>query len=273
MNTRERPSDPFAGRFDRPVFLLTSDQDWAPDWAVDVLLADTLGRGVPLHLFLTNASPAVDAARNEAGLTTGIHPNFLPGSSHGSTPEDVIRHCMPLAPGARTFRCHSFFENTAVLGKLFAAGFRVDSNLGLFGQPGLVPLFHCTGLLRFPVFFEDDVFYNLAGPALDLRPLEARLFSPGLKVINVHPSLIGLNAPSQAFYDGQRAQIYGAGGRPSVHVGRGSRSVLRDLIDTVHAGGHRFESFEALAGECARRALDPRGAGLYDWGVRSWAGT
>ena len=268
-------ADPFGGRFDRPVFLLTSDQDWAPEWAVDTLFEDTLGHGIPLHLFQTNASHAVQAASAGTGLTIGIHPNFLPGSSHGSTPDDVIRHCVALAPGAATFRCHTFFENTAVLGRLFASGFRVDSNLGLFGQPNLVPLFHCTGILRLPVFFEDDVFYNLSGPALDLEPLRARLFSPGLKVINVHPSLIGLNAPSQAYYDGQRAQLYGAGGSASPFQGRGSRDVLRNLIAAVRAGGHQFESFEAVAAECAAQAQAhaARDAGLYGWGARSWAGT
>jgi hypothetical protein len=264
--------DPFAARFDEPVFVVTADQDWAPDWALEVLLDETVGRGVPLHLFVTNASDLVTKASTLPGFTTGIHPNFLAGSSHGSTADDVIRHCLALVPAATTFRCHCFFESTPVLGKLFASGLTVDSNLGLFAQPGLVPLQHCTGLLRFPVFFEDDVFFNLAGPELDLGPLRRRLLAPGLKVVNVHPSLVGLNAPSGAYYDGQRGALFAGVGTPVVHGGRGTRVVLRELIDTVLEAGHRFESFQAIADECSTQIAGAREPGLYDWRSRSWAG-
>ena len=265
-------SHPWWGElFDRPLFVFTADQDWAPEWAIEALLDATVLQDVPLHLFLTNPSPAVQAAAADSRLTLGIHPNFLPGSTHGATPEAVIASCMALAPGADTFRCHSFFEYTRVLGMLFASGFRADSNLGLFGQPALVPLVHCTGLLRFPVFFEDDVFLNLADGGLSLAPLAAGARAPGLKIINVHPSLIGLNAPSQAYYDGMRARLFGdPGARADAHAGRGARGVLGELIELARASGE-IMSFPDLV----RRSFDAlaaAGVDLYAWGRRAWSG-
>lgn len=264
-------TDLWGGRFREPVFVLTGDQDWAPDWALQAMLDETIGAGVPLHLFVTNRSPVLDTA-NDPALTRGIHPNFLPGSSHGGTPEAVIAHCLELVDRPTTVRCHSFFENTPVLGKLFANGLRADSNLGLFGQGGLVPLIHCTGLLRFPVFFEDDVFFNLADGALSLEPLRSALFSPGLKILNFHPSLVGLNAPSQGHYDAARSELFGPASGPHLEFGgRGTRTILRELVAMIRAGGASFVSFESLAREVLAGLERTRGMTLYEWGRRSWA--
>ena len=261
----------WAARFRGPVFVLTADQDWAPDWALAALLDDTVRDGVPLHLFVTSRSPVVDEAP-EPGLTLGIHPNFLPGSTHGDTADAVITHCQALAPEATTFRCHSFHENSRVLGKLFARGFRADSNLGLFAQAGIVPLFHCTGLLRFPVFFEDDVFFGLAGPGLSLGPLRKALFAPGIKILSFHPTLVGLNAPSQEYYDSRRARLTERrDGDSALEFGaRGTRTILRELIREIRSSGCEFLPFPDLVSESQALIERHRGSGLYEWGRRSW---
>jgi hypothetical protein len=265
-------SHPWWGElFDHPVFVFSADQDWAPEWAIEALLDATIRQDIPLHLFLTNDSPAVRAAAAGSRLTLGIHPNFLPGSTHGATPEAVIASCMALAPGADTFRCHSFFEYTRVLGMLYASGFRADSNLGLFAQPGLVPLIHCTGLLRFPVFFEDDVFFNLADADLSLAPLAGSARTAGLKIVNVHPSLIGLNAPSQGYYDDMRARLFGdPGSPPAAYAGRGVRHVLGELIELARASGE-ITSFPDIVRR-SFNALSAAGVDLYAWGRRAWSG-
>ena len=45
-----------------PVFVLTSDQDWAPEWAIATFLEKVKKWGQPLHVFRTNPSAALDAA-------------------------------------------------------------------------------------------------------------------------------------------------------------------------------------------------------------------
>ncbi len=260
----------WGSRFQEPVFVLTADQDWAPEWAVQTLLDESVAQGVPLHLFVTNQSQMVQRASRDFRLTLGIHPNFMPGSSHGRTVDEVIRHCGALVPGATTFRCHSFHEDTRLLASLFARGYRADSNAGLFLQSHLQPMLHCTGLLRMPVFFEDDVFYNLAGADLSLGPLEARLFTPGLKIINVHPALVGANAPSQEFYDANRERLFAAGGEPVRYQGRGVRHVLQELLARIRAAGAELLSFPELVAQSASLVEAGRGETLYAWGRRPW---
>lgn len=259
--------DPIWGdRFRDPVFVFTADQDWAPEWAVKATLRETLSQDVPLHLFVTNPSRAVEEANVDPRLSLGIHPNFLPGSSHGATVDEVIHHCGELVPDALTFRCHSFFEHTPALAALFARGYRADSNLGLFGQACLQPMLHCTGLLRFPVFFEDDVFYNLAGPDLSLKPLEPRLFTPGLKVLNFHPALVGANIPSQREYDASRSRLFAPEAEPLEYENRGVRDVLRELIARIRTAGAEVISFPLLVAQVDELVQTGRSDALYAWG-------
>lgn len=256
----------FESFLDQPVFALTSDQDWAPDWALESLLGVTVEQGLPLHVFVTNASPALESER--ADLTLGIHPNFQPGSSHGEGADDVIRACLDLVPAASTFRTHGYFENTAVLRKLVAQGLRADSNLLTFLQPGLRPLLHGTGLLRFPVVFEDDVFLEWAGPDLSLAQASELLLTPGLKVLNFHPALVGLNAPSVEYYDRMRPALR-SGSPVAAYEGRGAKTILLELIHEVTTDGFRFISFPSLVDQALTSVEEFLPGGLYGWGSGS----
>ena len=71
--------------WERPVFALTADQDWAPAWASEQLLAVVATLGMPLHVFRTNPCPVLDDAFAQGRITQGWHPNFLPGSDHGDS--------------------------------------------------------------------------------------------------------------------------------------------------------------------------------------------
>ena len=260
----------WAERFAEPVFALTADQDWAPEWAIERFLAYVREERVPVHVFTTNPSAALGETRGDGGVTLGAHPNFGPGSTQGSTPEKVIATCRSLVPDARTFRSHSYAEDAKTLSLLLDAGFETDSNLCLFLQPNVVPLLHATGLLRLPVFLDDDSLLLWdSGGELDLEPMRTALATPGLKILNFHPTLFALNAPSAAHYEASRASIYGT---PAAEVapyeGRGIADVLREVIETIRSAGHALRSFEEIADEAWRdlRALpDPA---LYGWAAR-----
>jgi hypothetical protein len=240
--------------------VLTGDQDWAPDWALSEMLAIAESEGVPFHLFVTNSSPSI--AQTAAGVTLGLHPNFLPGSTHGASEDAVIDATLALVPDARSFRCHSFVESTQILRKLVARGLFADSNLLAFLQPGLTPIVHGAGLLRFPVFLEDDVFLQWAGSEISTRQLTRLLCTPGIKVLNFHPSLVALNAPSLAYYDAQRPALYGPGNvRAERFQGGGAQSVLRTVISEVRRAGFDFTSFpELVDAACGELPED-----LYSW--------
>jgi hypothetical protein len=259
--------NPFAEFLDGPIFVLTGDQDWAPDWALSAMLEIVAAHDVPLHLFVTNESPAL-ASRRPTNMTTGIHPNFMAGSTHGTSAEAIIDFCLGLVPDANTFRSHAFSENSHILLNLASRGFVADSNLVTFLQPRLVPVIHGAGLLRFPVFLEDDVFLWWASPDLQLTALTSLLFSPGLKVFNFHPSLVGINTPSVDYTDLRRPLLYGSADAQTPiepYAGRGVATLLVDLIDAIRGAGFDFTPFPQLVSR-ARACLD-RGLpdGLYRW--------
>ena len=248
----------------KPTFVLTGDQDWAPEWALAATLALAESEGVPFHLFATNASPSITGPATN--LTLGIHPNFLPGSTHGETDDAVIDSCQKLVPDASSFRCHAFCENTYIIRKLVARGFTADSNLLAFLQPGLVPIMHGAGLLRFPVFLEDDVFLEWASPDLDTSQATHLLCTPGIKILNFHPSLVALNAPSFAYYDSRRKMLFGAADTQIERfAGRGVETILRDLIAVIREAGYDFTSFPSLVDA----AYDAVPDDLYTWPGRS----
>lgn len=253
-------SDLWAGLCERPVYALTSDQDWAPEWALECLLEHARTAGTPLHVFRTNPSPALDAAAAAGEITQGWHPNFLPGSTHGSTPEEVLASCRELVPKARSARSHCFREDTLTLRALAVAGIAVDSQPATLFQGGLVPLLHESGLVRLPVFFEDDLFFRWLAPALDLAPVLATLGTPGLKVLNVHATFFACNVPSDAFYAQVRERVFGSEGPAAgvVHSGRGTADALRELTAAVHATGARFTSFEQLVSDVLARVAAHR---------------
>jgi hypothetical protein len=252
--------------YNSPVFVLTADQDWAPEWAMAAFLEETRALGVPLHVFATNPSPTL-ATRVDA-FSLGAHPNFLPGSTQGSSVEEVIAYCRRLVPEATTFRCHSFYEDTPTLRRLASHGFVADSNLGLFCQPGLCPLLHCSGLLRFPIYFEDDVFAAFAGPSLSLEPLKASLFSPGLKIFNFHPVWVARNVSSPSHYASLRTDLYGErrAERAEPSPGPGIRDVLRDLVSSVSSAGGHFLPFPAVVAAAFSHLAQTRPPYLYGWG-------
>jgi hypothetical protein len=248
-----------------PTFVLTGDQDWAPDWALEAMLELAAGEEVPLHLFVTNESPALRSARSTC-VSLGIHPNFLPGSTQGRTEDEIISNCLELVPGATSFRCHAYHENSRILSKLVDYGLIAGSTPLCFLQPGLLPLIQGTGLLRFPVVLEDDIFLRWAQPSLDTALALRLMLTPGIKVLDFHPALVALNAPNLDYYNAHRDCLYGgAEHRCDRYPGRGVATVLTELIKAVKAAGHRFVSFTSVVDRAygALRAEFP--AGLYGW--------
>src|ERR1700674_614649 len=82
---------------DAPI--LTLDVDWAPDFMVEPLVDALLGAGVRSTWFVTHPSKAIDRMRHHPELfELGVHPNFLPGSSHGSTTAAVLKTCLEMFP-------------------------------------------------------------------------------------------------------------------------------------------------------------------------------
>jgi len=184
--------------------LLTIDVDWAPDWAIASVREFLQAAGVRATWFVTHDSPEVRHLLAEASLfEVGWHPNFLPGSTQGGSPEEVLAYCAALAPHARAMRTHGLFQSTPLLAQVRASTMiRIDSSQVLLGQPSLRAHAFPTPagpMWRIPIWWEDDLESLQPVPdyALGFRLTTA---SPGVRVLNFHPIHIVLDSFSGATY-------------------------------------------------------------------------
>ncbi|MBI1861515.1 MAG: hypothetical protein HYR96_11415 [Deltaproteobacteria bacterium] len=232
-----------------PVYCFTSDIEWAPEWAIREMLSFFRDRSIPLTPFSTHHSMALKEffPGKENERRVGLHPNFLMPSSHGKNPTEVIETVCALWPKAQGFRSHCFYEDSRTLRDLASRGFLYDSNLALHLQPLCTPLFHHTGIIRFPVFWEDDVHFTREAE-LDFHRLQRHFDSPGLKVINIHPLIFCLNAPTLDYYTQRKFlnQEHGELWRKEVYPGRGIRTFVEEMLKNTRTKNYRSEYLHDL---------------------------
>lgn len=182
---------------------ITIDIDWVPDFIIDDVASRLVAAGVRATWFVTHASPAVDRLRHHPALfELGIHPNFLPNSSHGAAPAEVLAHCMRLVPDALSMRTHSLVQSTPLLIDVVTlTPVRIDTSLYVPGQDGLRPsplVIPGGTLVRLPFCWEDDLEMYQPEPNWDLA---SRMASRrGLRIVNFHPVHIALNSAMLAPY-------------------------------------------------------------------------
>jgi len=226
--------------------LLTFDVDWAADFMIDAIAAEMIEREVQSTWLITHASPAVDRLRARPDLfELGIHPNFLDGSSHGSTVAEILRTCMDIVPEATTMRSHALVQSSPILAHVIeSTPIRCDSSILLPAASNLAPVGfpHAEGpLVRVPYFWEDDIEMIRSPPRWSL---DGGAKAPGLRVFDFHPALVYLNAVDAGPYQSLKA----LGPLPAVseqvaaglvHDGAGPRTLFLEIADRLAEEGSR----------------------------------
>jgi hypothetical protein len=238
----------------------TTDIEWSPDWAIRDLYELADEHGVPLTPFLTHRSPYLaQRLMEDNAADVGLHPNFLPGSTHGSTVDEVITTTKALWPDAVSFRSHCFYDDTRMLRRMAERGFRYDSNLFAFLQPMLAPLRTVAETVRLPVFWEDDVHSGVGLP-WEIGSLRASFDGPGLKIVIVHPVRVALNVPDEGFAASHRRldSDLDVDARAEAHRGKGTRTFLAELFEWASAGGRRAVRLRDLYEEAVERGIGSR---------------
>ena len=216
----------------KPAFCFTSDIDWAPESMIKETLNIFLEQEIPLTPFITHHSKTI--AKHYKGSYAkyvGLHPNFLSDSTQGTNFKEIISNLMNLWPDTKCFRSHSFFDNSLITKEFYDRGFKYDSNLCLHLQPYLVPLQHASGLLRFPVFFEDDS-YAMREQVWDLSHIVDLLKTPGLKIFNFHPIHVSLNTPNMNYYESVKKDA-NKNWRNLIYKKQGVHTFLIELLQFV----------------------------------------
>jgi hypothetical protein len=230
-------------------FVLTSDLDWASEDCVADFLQIAGRFSIKPTMFVTHDSAIVRRAAASGLAELGIHPNFLPGSDHGKDPAAVMDFVQRLAPKAIAMRAHRYIDAPEISAQLAARGLTIDSNACRHLATGIAPEILPSGLLRLPVFFEDDIHW-MEGGGWSFATYRDAFLAPGLKILNFHPFFVALNAPDAAFYQRHKQYIKSLAGEQAKHLrhrGAGARSFLMEAIAAVLDGGHRFVSLGELA--------------------------
>ena len=213
--------------------VVTLDLDWAPDEAIAATAALLVEREVPATWFITHASPAVERLR-EQGFELGIHPNLLPGSTHGSTTGEVLDHCMALVPDATAMRTHALVQSTPILTEVLdRTPIRLDVSLFLPRARNVERVAHTwrgRTLVRVPYVWEDDI--ELENGTLG-DGLDELLAAPGLKVFDFHPAHVFLNSTSMDAYRRVSQGLPNVDLAPHVEEGYGVAVVFRELLDRI----------------------------------------
>lgn len=218
---------------------ITLDLDWAPDFVIDHAADQLLSRQVKATWFVTHDSPAVERLRCHPELfELGIHPNFLPGSTHGSDSAQVLRHCSALVPNARSVRTHGLVQTSNLLEQIVKeTGITIDVSLFLPHAPNLQPVDYYwddgVRMLRIPYFWEDDFEMVRPGPCWHVEGLLG--CDTGVRIFDFHPIHIYLNSANLEPYRmlkrfGRLSEISEAQAESCVQTGTGTGSFFRELI-------------------------------------------
>lgn len=173
----------------------TMDTDWCHEEILQFALHLFHRRALPCTVFATGAYAGLrelDAARFEVG----VHPNFNGVASGGC--EGKLRELRGLYPRARGVASHAMASSTPLLDLFKQQGFEYDRNLLCYKTAGAQPFRHYNGLLRLPVFWEDDIWFG-SEPGARFAPdlLSGECFR---LIFNFHPIHLFMNTASAEHY-------------------------------------------------------------------------
>jgi hypothetical protein len=227
--------------------LITLDVDWAPDFAIEAVAKTLIDGRVKATWFVTHLSPAIENLRNFPELfELGIHPNFLPESTHGNTPRQVLEHLQAIVPEAVSVRTHSLVQSGPLLQMIIESNLKTDVSLFLPGMEYIQPFeFHLKGknLFRIPYFWSDDYEMGQISPCWQLSPLKQ---VKGLKVMNFHPINIYLNVTNPEIYTDLKtsvpslAELTASVGESFVEKGEGPGTMFKQVVDYLARAGDSF---------------------------------
>ena len=239
---------------DEPVYCFTSDIDWASEAVMKEYFDIINPLKINPTLFVTHHSENIELNFKNSKIERGLHPNFMNGSSHGNSFFDVAETCIKFAPEAYGFRSHRAFDLTDIthlMSKKY--NFKYVSHQITIFQPLIKPILHESGLINFPVFFEDGThLYNQLD--LNFKKYQDLFHKPGIKIISFHPMNFILNSPNikymRSIKDSMSRELYNTISIQSINrfknTKTGIRNTVLDIIDFVKENNYKILSMNNL---------------------------
>ena len=210
---------------------LTLDTDWCPEEVLQYALALFEEHALRCTIFATGRYAALETCAPQR-IEIGVHPNFNDATL--AQYEGKLQELLALYPNAQGVSSHAMMSSTPLLHLFKQAGLQYDRNLLRYQQPEARPFYYFNGLLRVPIFWEDDIWF-----AEEQRePFVAGSFERSALplVFNFHPIHLYLNTSSPEHYTAFKPHYHEAHKLMAHrHEGYGVLSYFTDLIAHLRA--------------------------------------
>lgn len=234
---------------------LTFDIDWAPDWCVEDILDLLNNYKVKATFFITHPSPTIERISSE-GHEVGLHPNFLPGSSHGGSVKEIMEYGLRLYPNARVIRAHGLVQSSHLLETIFTEFSSLQYDLSQYAHALPSPVmtkwkYNQADFHRITYNWEDDFYFYHPKFLWDGSGI------PGDVIFDFHPIHIALNSNGPAQYSALKSETQNEAlfslSRDRVegfrNNGGGSSTMLKAVLESGD-----FSTFEETAQMLSQRS-------------------
>jgi hypothetical protein len=176
--------------------VISIDTEWVPDMALYDTLDLLNDYGINATLFSTHDdSISTDHER-------ALHPNFNKECDNRS----IFNKMLEYYPNSVGYRSHGLFDSTDLRRIADKVGMKYSSNYLLYKEPRIKPFQMPSGLIQFPIYWEDDIWFTM--DTENGFDVESLLDPPGLKIFNFHPNHILYNTPSSSYYNEYKSEYY-----------------------------------------------------------------
>jgi hypothetical protein len=224
---------------------ISVDVEWAAQEVLDDIRRLFDEHGVRATFFVTHDGVSVP------GHERGLHPNFLRrgdtfkklaaangGRTEHLTEQEIYRHVvettLAFAPEAKGVRAHSLFYDSGLIPAYRKAGLEYDCSYSMPLVQGLRPFWKEHGMVGLCTYWADHFDIMTGATGFDVARLG--LDRPGIKLLDLHPNIVYLNAEKNDDYLSTK-DFYHDPARllASRNPRRGIRSMLIDLLGYLSA--------------------------------------
>ena len=210
------------------------DIDWANDFLLEEVIKIINNKNVKITWFITHETPIIEKLKKDKKYELGIHPNFLPNTTQGNSPTEILSNLKKIVPKAVSVRTHALYHSVPLLMKFQDYGLKNDSSILLYKTKNIEPHFNPSlNLYRIPYFWEDYVEMFEVNPSWDFKNNSK---TSGLKIYNFHPIHIVLNSNNLDSYQKIKPEIEKIGINEKnidkyKNEGKGARTFFLDMLE------------------------------------------
>ena len=183
---------------------LTSDIEWATEEQISFFRSYIVSNNLKCTIFITHYSNETKKMiEDPAHFEIGIHPNFMKGSSHGTSLKQVIDFFEPVLEIAKGARSHGLLNHTSYYNYL-CENTNLSYEISTY-MPRLEIIQPCKFeyrekvIYKIPFNWEDDMEFTVMEPIWNIKKLASKITGENL-ILNFHPIHLFYNNSSQEKY-------------------------------------------------------------------------